>query len=313
MKSFHTGKNTIDNRILAARTALFLVFSLAQSNASAQMKWKTDYHSYYKEEYQAIQGIRHGAYVRLSGRSIPYIHIFGRYVQNMRKGNWYFFYPANDNPIYTHGQYYRDKKEGLWFQYYPPSEPRNFINSTSRAAIVASKDLPGERFLVYDTTGQQLMSRGLYVDDKKVDNWNYFDPSGLLLHSYDHTSNKLITNNLPDSLKRQCTFLGGPQRLLNMIIASQADGDIEPFGTGQEAIVIIGAPNEKVTHAFANPARNRRFEKYVLDLFEGLPNEWLVDENDPRTIKVRVTTVKTEYSSKLVVSFIYNEKEAPHW
>lgn len=218
--------------IKVAFAVLLALFNFAASRGQDLVK-KRKYKDGVTEEFFVLKEdkkIRHGSTI-ITFNDIfnrQYIVEFGQYDQNKKSGKWLSFYFGDpSNPLKSIGDYSNDLKQGEWRYYYPGNASNNsmrtLLGGEKRTIVVEPKKNTKVFQIAYDTTGQQIISRGKYIDDEKVGIWNYYSRSGYLLHSYNHDSKELVRNNLADPDNDFLVYLGGPERFFNYYHTQQQD------------------------------------------------------------------------------------------
>jgi hypothetical protein len=263
-------------------TILFVLIFIGLS-ATAQLKRKTHSTDFTEDQFYTVQNIKHGQFLRV-GKGFLYRHImiFGNYKQDKRTDDWYFFYRDVYNSIMSRGSFVKDKKVGSWFEYYPLQRADSLnklsqlLGATARAALFADPATKLTQNLAYDTTGQKLMSSGIFLDDEKIGVWNYYSPDGKLLHQYDHSSKKLLINHAIDSVPTGINFLGGGSRFMSLLFGSFALNEERLYGQKSTVFYKVGVEIDTLKCERVKFTGSAAFANYCDRLLLPLREDWIV-------------------------------------
>jgi hypothetical protein len=258
--------------------SLLLAFAMIVT-ASGQARKRVHYSRYTVKEYISIGGVRHGEYVWHSVGNFNGTNVFefGGYDKNRRSDNWLTFYYDRYNSLMNIGRYEKDKREGLWKWFYPfPDTVRGMHLIKPKGILVTDNDWHGEMALVYDTIGQQVMAKGFYKNDLKFGSWNYYAPSGRLLHIYDHTNRQLLFNRSIETFDDPMIFLGGQFRF-NLIFQATFKKEEERFDFPgvKEAIFAIHPLQDSTAYELVPPTKHQKFAERMQKLLGELPPDWV--------------------------------------
>jgi hypothetical protein len=262
-----------------------IVIALLASSLSvtAQLKRKTHNTDFTQDQFYTVQNIKHGQFIRTgSGFFYRHILIFGSYRQDRRSEDWYFFYRDHFNSIMSRGSFVRDKKVGSWFEYYPLDPIDSLTNisqfrgMTAKTALFANPVATSTQTLAYDTTGQKLMSSGVFLEDEKIGLWDYYERNGKLLQQYDHSLKKLIVNHAVDSVQTGINFLGGGNRFFSLFYGEFALSEAHHFGQKSTIIYKISNSRDTITWERIRTTGFTGFAEYCDKIVMPLKSDWII-------------------------------------
>jgi hypothetical protein len=263
--------------------AVQLVLTVITLQVSAQLKQKTHSTEFTEDKFYTVQNIKHGQFIRF-GKNYLYRHImiFGNYKQDKRYDDWYYFYRDLYNSIMSRGSFVKDKKTGSWFEYYPVQQvdsltrPSRSMKVTSRTGLYLDPITKSTQTLAYDTLGQKLMSAGIFFEDEKIGRWNYYGTNGRLLHQYDHSLKKLITNNAIDSVPSGVAFLGGGTRLISLVHGHFTLDESRTYGQKSIVVYKVSTDGDSVKCEKIKSVGSSAFAEYCDKVVLPLNENWII-------------------------------------
>jgi antitoxin component YwqK of YwqJK toxin-antitoxin module len=288
------------NKIVGSRftpgvVMLFLVLCFF-STAAAQIKKHTAYTRHTIEEYYDVnKTIRHGQYIKFHYSFFQQNVIeYGYYDKNNKTGEWLTLYSDAANSVASIGSYIKDRKEGTWKYFYPcgfPDSTVNILRMNTKSILLENMDLKELKTLVYDTSGCKLMCSGIYSDNFKAGIWNYYSPTGKIMHQYDHVHNKLLINNDADSIFNGQTYLGGRYRFLTCFYEGYNELIDHSFYRNSNVIYQIEPPSHKDRYTLVSQSSSKVFARFVAQIIEMIPDDWVViDAACQKKVRFKVET-----------------------
>ena len=229
-----------------------------------------------------------------------YIIEFGQYDKNLKTGKWQFFYYVYpSNSLKAVGIYKDDKKNGLWKDYFPArssgSKLMTLFGSEKRTNIIEPKKGVKQFQIQVDSSGQQLMSSGQYLNDKQVGIWEYFSYSGHLIHRFNHSTNELLQNNLREVDNDFVIFLGGPERFQNLYYNGQEEIKIKSPITETSEVTYELCENSE--YKFIQGYGDEAFKNHVHQILQAISKDWIyLNPNTSKKVQIVSKVLLTENS-----------------
>lgn len=179
----------------------------------------------FSEEYYVLKSdeeVRHGTYVKYRN-AIGGIQIVesGEYSNGQKTGVWRTFHRPNSkgtlNSIKEKGNYVNGKKNGVWTYYYLDTIPQEineqrFGNKKKTDSINVS----------INQQSTKLKNVGMYLNDKRVGEWNSYTYAGDNYQKFNFSKKKLLLDkSIKDTLdyntNRKALYVGGIICLTNLL------------------------------------------------------------------------------------------------
>lgn len=172
------------------------------------------------EEYYVLvsdETIRHGTYVKYrNGTFAVQVLEAGNYQNGERHGTWEIYQDDVHNSLKTKGQYVSGKKNGVW-TYYHRSAPGKTDHE-----VFGSNKKPDSVGVTVQQRTVALKTAGMYLNDKRVGDWNSFDIDGQSIQTFNFSRKELVHDvSIKDTLElnrnRKALFLGGTPGLVDFL------------------------------------------------------------------------------------------------
>jgi antitoxin component YwqK of YwqJK toxin-antitoxin module len=281
----------------------FLTLLILTTVQAQELYKKKKYKDGVTEEFYVIKEdktIRHGPSLTRFKDILDNICIieFGYYTLNKKSGKWLTFYFADgSNSLKSIGNYDNDLKSGDWKYYYAQTSSgksiQNLFMPERKADIVKTKNSSQAFQIEYDTVDLRPISAGKYENDNKIGIWNYYSRSGYLIHSYNHDSKELTTNNLRDGGNDFLIYLGGPERFVSLFHIGQQEMRLEPSIVKTSEIILEVDWNGGYT--VINAYGDENYKVYILQILSTIPNDWiLLNKESKKKLQLKSKVVVTE-------------------
>lgn len=301
---------------MVMRLILFtsLIFTLFHHSLSQELKTIEKIDGILLEEYSVLKKnkkVRHGSYIKyeLGIRNYKSVVEVGIYDHGQRVGKWYEFYWTGF--IQSEGNYKHGKKQGLWTSYYEP-----YLDTMDiEYYFIPNKGLKinEDSTIGIDRSMSVIMSKGVYHQGERVGAWEYYDEAGAQVHKFDHSLGVLTHNNLPDSVNRNCPFIGGGDRLQTMLYYSGRYIESKKTYTEAEVVLSVGTKHEPFTVEVLKSKGKSRYKKGLIKTLRLLSDDFLFKQINgmPETWIIAYTLEKGEEGA-FVYSYEYGD-ETKHY
>lgn len=267
-------------------TIKFLCFSFFISisfcSFSQELTKKSSFKNGVTETYYVLKenkAIREGEYLRNSKDMMGniFLHEYGQYKNNQKTGKWLGFYFGDaNNPLKYAGYYSEGKKVGHWKEFYAVwGKSPNLIDilyPDKRTALKKTeKGVKGFNVLV-DSSNQQVMSEGMYVDDKKSGVWNYYSSSGLKVQSFNHTTGTIVSIFYYEDDNDFMIFLGGKERFLSLYYTALIEQ--HDYYNLPETASVVYEIDQYGHFTYIRGTGPEIYKTRIDKVLASLPNEW---------------------------------------
>jgi hypothetical protein len=260
----------------------------------------------YLEEYTVLKEnkkIKHGEYVKyeldiLDNKSISEI---GQFEHGKKTGKWYIFFSSG--LLRSEGQFEDDQKRGIWIYYYEPREPKTNIISmlTTNKGIIFKED----GTISIDKSNSIKSSEGVFLLDIKIGAWNYYSRQGQLLHQFNHSSEHLSINNIPDSLNNSCPYLGGYDRFYSNFYTQQRKLGFKLPSIESSVTIVIRVKDNPISFELTELYGDKDFAQIVAQTLRTLEQDYIFEfvNNPDGEITFTANYSKQNYRIVLTASF----------
>ena len=231
----------------------------------------------YVEEYNVLKEdkeVKQGQYVKFNkdvlDRKIPVE--FGFFEKGKRAGEWYFFYP--NGALESFGNYKDSEKYGLWKEYYKP--PISAGESWTSYFDIQN-DLKADKngTVIVEKKDKLISAMGVYVSNKKLGTWNYYDRIGNLIHKYDNSSDTLLFSSVSDSVNKSCPYLGGIERFYRYYFEKAEEFGHETSPSESIVVLKLEVRDKPITVTRIRSTGDENAALKVEKTIKAIPDEWI--------------------------------------
>ena len=238
----------------------------------------------FTEEYFVLrenQSLKQGSYLKTYGylTNPTYVLEIGRYDNNMKSGKWLNFYAEPSNSLESAGFSQEGKKEGEWKYFYPFKSKNNSVLFSlgigKRTFLIDNKNSKREKEVEFDSVGQHIMAKGIYINDNKFGVWEYYSNSGLILNKYDHSSKKMIVNQIYDEQNPFIVFLGGKDRFSTLFVLL-LQNDQTTVNVDSQVSFVLETINDSVVYKLTDARGSSNYKNKIVQILHTIPNDWII-------------------------------------
>ncbi|MBT8220666.1 MAG: hypothetical protein KJP00_12625 [Bacteroidia bacterium] len=261
---------------------LALLLGCSHTLIGQDLKRKKKSSDGYFEDYYVLKSdkkIKQGQYVRfdeddLGNRSVSQM---GFYERDQPADLWSYFH-ANGSSLKEEGSYREGKRNGLWKTFFKSDRLRSADSNELNQAIHV--DETGTIQILRNNL--PIASEGVYLNGEKVGAWNYYSKKGQLIDKYDHSNNKLVSDNRNDQNTPILPYLGGEDHL-DYLLHEFFDNlrGTKKSKTGKVEYAIDFSSNQPNFNLIAIKG-NSNIKEILREFVTNIPDYWLpsIDNNN---------------------------------
>ena len=268
---------------------IFISCILSTTGSTQELKKEKKYLKNNRvERYYTLKknkSVKQGQYVKYVNSVIgpDMLLEYGQYENNLKVGTWYSFKNDGYNSLESAGEYIGGKKENYWIYFYNHVERHVnisiFAGAYRKSEIIEPEKSKDPLIINFDTTGLKISHYGKYIDGVKNGVWVYLNRNGNVIHQFDYTNNKLVSNKELFEKELPVTYLGGIERF-NDIFKSEVINHVKLSQSfiSPEIRYIVKKGENSVSYERIDEVNNEDYD-FLDELLSSLPDEWISIDN----------------------------------